>query len=65
VIKTRLLLKAISYRIFGSVATAVIAFLVTGSIEAGLAIGFLDTILKIVLYYVHELAWEKLEKKNG
>jgi uncharacterized membrane protein len=47
------------------VATAVIAFLVTGSIEAGLAIGFLDTILKIVLYYVHELAWEKLEKKNG
>jgi len=65
VIKTRLLLKAISYRFFGSVATALIAFFVTGSVEAGLAIGFLDTVLKIVLYYIHELAWEKLEKKNG
>lgn len=64
-IKIRLLLKSISYRLFGSLATAIIAFLVTGSIETGLAIGLLDTILKIILYYIHELIWERIDYKKS
>jgi len=62
VINSRFLIKSLSYRIFGSIATSVIAFLITGSITVGAVVGVIDTFSKIWLYYVHELLWQKLEK---
>jgi len=62
VIRIRLILKAVSYRISGSLATAFIAFAVTKSVSFGVTIGVLDTIIKIILFYAHELVWEKVEK---
>ena len=54
----RSILKAITYRITGTTATATITFVVTGDIQIALAIGSLEPIVKIGIYYVHERVWQ-------
>ena len=56
--RLRSLLKAISYRIIGTVTTASVALLVTGDAATALAIGSVEPIAKIVIYYLHERAWQ-------
>jgi adenylylsulfate kinase len=56
----RSLFKAISWRIFATVTTMVISFLITKSIKFALTIGFLEATSKIVLYYIHERAWNAI-----
>lgn len=50
-------LKSLSYRIFGSLATTAISFIFTDSTTISLSIGLADFCTKFVLYYVHERAW--------
>jgi len=56
--RLRSLLKAVSYRIIGTVTTASVALFVTGDGHAALAIGAVEPLAKIVIYYVHERAWQ-------
>jgi uncharacterized membrane protein len=49
--------KAISWRIVGSIDTFVITLLITGDMMAAGSIASLETISKIVLYYLHERMW--------
>jgi uncharacterized membrane protein len=53
----RSILKAISYRITGTISTAAITYLVTGEILTALAVGSVEPFVKIVIYYVHERLW--------
>ena len=57
---SRSILKALSWRIIATCTTAVIAYLITGQIELALAIGGIEFLLKIGLYYLHERAWQLL-----
>ena len=61
--KTRSILKAISWRIVGTLDTMCLAWLITGSPLVGLKIGALELITKFVLYYLHERIW--LRNKYG
>ncbi len=54
----RSLLKAVTYRITGTVATASIAFVVTGDATTALAIGTVEPVVKLLIYYLHERAWQ-------
>ena len=54
--------KTISWRIIGSIDTIVISGLLTGSWEIGLAIGGIEIISKMVLYFFHERFWYKFSK---
>ena len=54
--------KTISWRIVGTIDTIVISGLVTGSWVAGLAIGGIEIISKMALYFLHERAWYKFSK---
>jgi len=54
--------KTISWRIIGTLDTIILSGLITGSWEIGLAIGGVEVITKMVLYYLHERAWYKLSK---
>tara|TARA_Y100000385_G_scaffold247902_1_gene268286 strand:+ start:691 stop:903 length:213 start_codon:yes stop_codon:yes gene_type:complete len=54
--------KTISWRIIGSIDTVVISRLITGSWKAGLAIGGIEIISKMVLYFLHERIWYKFSK---
>jgi uncharacterized membrane protein len=56
--RLRSLLKAISYRIIGTVTTAGVALGVTGDATTAITIGTVEPIAKIIIYYVHERAWQ-------
>jgi uncharacterized membrane protein len=58
----RHLAKTISWRIIGTIDTVIISGLITGSWGAGLAIGGVEIISKMVLYFLHERAWYKFIK---
>ena len=49
--------KAVSYRMLGSLSTAAIVFVFSGDLKVSAGVGFLDMIVKIVLYYLHERLW--------
>ena len=54
--------KTISWRIIGTIDTVIISGVITGSWGAGLAIGGVEVISKMVLYFLHERAWYKFTK---
>lgn len=58
-----ILIKAILYRLFGTITTSVISYIISGSFYIGLSIGILDFISKIVLYYLYEKIWNYLIKR--
>lgn len=61
VMKRRHIAKAATYRIIASAITAMIAFLVTGSLVAASIIAPVDFCVKMVFYYIHERVWLKSE----
>jgi len=54
-------IKSISYRVFGSLTTALISFVITGKVSASLSIGFMDFIAKFALFYIHERLWNRIK----
>ena len=55
--KTRSILKAVSWRIVGTLDTMALGWLITGNPIMGLKIGALELCTKFVLYYIHERIW--------
>lgn len=56
----RSLVKAVSWRVTGTVDTVVISYLITGKAKLAFSIGFVEIFTKIALYFVHERIWNKL-----
>ena len=56
--RLRSLLKAITYRVTGTVTTTVIVFVVTGQVSVAFAVGLIEPLAKIIIYYLHERAWQ-------
>ena len=57
VTKLRSVLKAISWRIVGTLDTMALGWIITGSPLMGLKIGALELFTKFILYYFHERIW--------
>ena len=55
--KTRSILKAVSWRIVGTLDTMALGWIITGSPLMGLKIGALELFTKFILYYFHERIW--------
>jgi adenylylsulfate kinase len=53
----RSLAKAFSYRILGSLSTALIFYMLTGQLAVSLGAGAIDMVVKIGLYFLHERLW--------
>ena len=53
----RSILKTISWRIVGTIDTIIISWVLTGQIETALAIGSVELVTKMVLYFGHERIW--------
>lgn len=53
----RSILKTISWRIVGTMDTIVISWLLTGQIKTALAIGSVELVTKMILYFGHERIW--------
>ncbi|MBM3811185.1 MAG: DUF2061 domain-containing protein [Acidimicrobiia bacterium] len=58
--RARSLAKAISYRFFGSLSTAALVLFFTSDFTISLGAGLLDSLIKILLYFIHERAWQNI-----
>ena len=60
----RSLVKTVTWRLIGSMDTFVVSYIVTGTFEAALKIGGIGLCTKMIMYFVHELVWNKRKKKG-
>ncbi len=58
--KKRSFLKAISWRTWATITTAVIVFIFTGEFALAITIGLFEVCAKMVLYFFHERLWQKI-----
>ena len=56
---SRSIAKAVSWRMLGTLDTFIISLLVTGSVKWAGSIASVESVSKVVLYYLHERAWGK------
>ena len=61
VTRKRHLVKAITYRIIGTITTMLTAWYITGNAISGVKIGIVESALKIGIYYIHERLWLKIK----
>ncbi|MDX9796284.1 MAG: DUF2061 domain-containing protein [Sulfurimonadaceae bacterium] len=52
--------KTISWRTLGTLDTMIISYFVTGNLVMAASIGSIEVITKMILYYFHERAWNKI-----
>jgi uncharacterized membrane protein len=53
----RSLFKSISWRIIGTLDTILISWFITGTLQMAFAIGSIEMITKMILYFFHERLW--------
>jgi uncharacterized membrane protein len=61
---SRSFVKAVSWRILGTIDTFVITLLITGSIKWAGSIASVESVSKIFLFYLHERAWGKIRSQG-
>jgi adenylyl-sulfate kinase len=57
----RNILKTISWRIIGSIDTAILGWIITGNLSFGIKIGGAELLTKMLLYYCHERIWQNFK----
>ena len=62
----RHIVKAITWRVLGTLDTILRSWLITGNAMTGFKIGFSEVLTKMLLYYVHERIWFRINlSKSG
>ena len=56
----RSLVKAISWRVLGSIDTLVISWIIAGKFVMALSISGVELVTKITLYWLHERGWQRI-----
>lgn len=56
----RSVVKAVSWRTVGTLDTMIVSYFITGNLIMAASIGSIEVITKMILYYFHERAWNKL-----
>lgn len=57
----RSIAKALSWRIIGTLDTLVVSYLLTGKMSLAASIASVDFLTKLILYFFHERAWNKIK----
>jgi adenylylsulfate kinase len=57
---TRSVAKAISWRVLGTIATSLLVFAFTRKWSISLAVGGVEFVSKIGLYWLHERVWDRV-----
>lgn len=52
--------KAVTWRVVGTIDTILLGYLITGDLPTGVRIGALELFTKILLYFIHERVWESI-----
>ena len=56
----RTLIKSVSWRVLGTLTTMVVTFSITNSLSVATAVGVIELLAKVVLFYLHERIWIKI-----
>ena len=56
----RSIVKALTWRALASLATFFISYVVTGNLVAATGIASVQVFVNLILYYVHERIWNKI-----
>jgi uncharacterized membrane protein len=59
--RRRSVAKAISYRVFATFTTGLIAWAFTGKLGTALQIGVADGVMKLFGYFLHERVWTRVK----
>jgi len=62
---SRSFVKAVSWRMLGSIDTFIISYFVTGKLVFAASIASVETFTKIALFYFHEQAWARVPWGRG
>ena len=57
----RSIVKTVTWRITGSTATFLIAYLLTGNLAISGVIGMTQMVINTILYYMHERIWNLIK----
>lgn len=61
----RSFVKAVSWRIVGTLDTILLSFLITGNSTIAVSIGITEILTKTLLYYLHERVWNRVAWGRG
>lgn len=54
-------IKAVSWRFWATVTTMILVYIFTGTVETALAIGGIEVVLKMAIYFGHERVWDRIK----
>jgi len=57
-------IKAVTWRIVGTIDTIIISFILTGNAKVAVSIGGFEVFSKCFLYFLHERAWARITRKD-
>ena len=57
----RSIIKTFSWRITATLVTVVISYILTKNHKIALSIGVAEVITKLIIYYLHERIWSKID----
>jgi len=58
---SRSIVKAVSWRIVGTIDTIIISWVITEKITMALSIGLIEVVTKMILYFFHERIWNVIK----
>jgi uncharacterized membrane protein len=61
VTKARSFVKALSYRIWGTLSSVAVAYVITRNAGLSVTIAFWETVVKVFIYYAHERGWNYIQ----
>lgn len=59
--KKRHIAKTVTWRIVGTIDTMILAWVISGNPMVGLKVGGAEVVTKMILYYLHERGWYKID----
>jgi uncharacterized membrane protein len=57
----RSIVKALSFRTLATLTTFTLVYIFTGKVEVAMAVGGIEVVAKLALYYLHERLWSSVE----
>ena len=61
VTRARSFVKALSYRIWGTLSSVAVAYVITKNATLSITIAFWETVVKVFIYYAHERGWNYIQ----
>lgn len=58
--KRRSIIKTLSWRFWATLTTAILVYIFTGKIELAVAVGGIEIVIKMILYFLHERIWNNV-----